>query len=193
MIRSAQSLIALSRHWHLFCFSCARCKRYLTNEYMDKLGREGGRERGREGEREREKERERERERERDAHTLFLIFFLYIQKHAHTFAHHLQYTHVHYTNVVFYIIYNYFCFNSGDQAFCEPCFQELYGLICETCEDYITGTVLEVMLTSPFSSSLHPNTHCQQLHKHAHVVHSGLEKLFNLSTPILPPYSTVNT
>ena len=35
-IRSAQSLIALNRHWHLFCFSCARCKRYLTNEYMDK-------------------------------------------------------------------------------------------------------------------------------------------------------------
>ena len=137
VIRSAQSLIALSRHWHLFCFSCARCKRYLTNEYMDKLGREGGREGEREG----------ERERERETHT-----------HTHTFAHHLQYTYVHYTNVVFYIIYNYFCFNSGDQAFCEPCFQELYGLICETCEDYITGTVLEVMLTSSFSSSILTHT-----------------------------------
>ena len=39
--------------------------------------------------------------------------------------------------------YSYLIY-SGDQAYCEPCFQELYGLICETCQEYITGTVLEV-------------------------------------------------
>ena len=36
------------------------------------------------------------------------------------------------------------CVCSGDQAYCEPCYQELYGLICETCQEYITGSVLEV-------------------------------------------------
>lgn len=35
-IRSCQSLIALDRHWHLFCFTCSVCNKLLTSEYMTK-------------------------------------------------------------------------------------------------------------------------------------------------------------
>lgn len=35
-IHSCQSLIALDKHWHLFCFNCTKCNKLLTSEYMNK-------------------------------------------------------------------------------------------------------------------------------------------------------------
>lgn len=35
-IKSSQSLIALDRHWHLFCFVCYHCQNLLNTEYMTK-------------------------------------------------------------------------------------------------------------------------------------------------------------
>ena len=35
---------------------------------------------------------------------------------------------------------------SGDQAYCETCYQELYGMLCDNCEEFITGAVLEVKI-----------------------------------------------
>ena len=35
-INSCQSLIALDKHWHLFCFICTKCNKLLTAEYMNR-------------------------------------------------------------------------------------------------------------------------------------------------------------
>lgn len=35
-INSCQSLIALDKHWHLFCFICRKCNKLLTSEYMNR-------------------------------------------------------------------------------------------------------------------------------------------------------------
>ena len=35
-IHSCQSLIALDKHWHLFCFNCRKCNKLLTSEYMNR-------------------------------------------------------------------------------------------------------------------------------------------------------------
>jgi actin-binding LIM protein len=35
-IHSCQSLIALEKHWHLFCFNCSKCNKLLTSEYMNR-------------------------------------------------------------------------------------------------------------------------------------------------------------
>ncbi|XP_064383280.1 actin-binding LIM protein 2-like [Halichondria panicea] len=66
-IRSCQSLIALERHWHLFCFTCSVCKKLLTSEYMAK----------------------------------------------------------------------------GNNPYCEPCYQDMHGVACDGCQQFITGKVLE--------------------------------------------------
>lgn len=35
-ILSCQSLIAMDKHWHLFCFNCSKCNKLLTSEYMNR-------------------------------------------------------------------------------------------------------------------------------------------------------------
>ena len=35
-IHSCQSLIALDKHWHLFCFNCRKCNKLLTSDYMNR-------------------------------------------------------------------------------------------------------------------------------------------------------------
>ena len=85
-IRTLQSVVALNRHWHLFCFTCYRCKKYLTTEYMHK-------------------------------YVCVCVSIVYTSVYTQC---------------------------SGDQAYCETCYQELYGMLCDNCEEFITGAVLEV-------------------------------------------------
>lgn len=36
-IRSGQSLLALEKQWHLWCFTCTKCGCLLAGEYMGRL------------------------------------------------------------------------------------------------------------------------------------------------------------